>query len=56
LRIGSITVAGKAFTVTQQGSDVSTHSGGSDSGGDSSGGGGGDSGGSSGGDSGGDSG
>ena len=57
LRIGSITVAGKAFTVTQQGSDVSsTHNGGSDSGGDSSGGGGGDSGGSSGGDSGGDSG
>ncbi|MBK7469500.1 MAG: BACON domain-containing protein [Betaproteobacteria bacterium] len=56
MRIGNIAVGGKTFTVTQQGSDVSTHNGGSDSGGDSSGGGGGDSGGSSGGDSGGSSG
>ncbi|MEO8134513.1 MAG: BACON domain-containing carbohydrate-binding protein [Betaproteobacteria bacterium] len=52
-RIGTITAAGKAFTVTQQGSDVPTNNSGNDGGGDGSGGGsgssgGGDSGGSSG--------
>ena len=40
LRIGSINVAGKLFTVTQQGQDVATRNNGNDSGGDSSGGGG----------------
>ena len=41
LRIGTINTAGKTFTVTQQGSAISTRDTGSDSGGDSSGGGGG---------------
>jgi hypothetical protein len=54
LRIGTIETGGKTFTVTQQGSEITTRDTGSDSGGDSSGGGSGsgDSGGSSGGSSG----
>ena len=56
LRIGTINVSGKLFTVTQQGVDVATRDNGNDSGGDSSGGGGGGSGGDGGGSSGGSSG
>ena len=56
LRIGTINVAGKAFTVTQQGREITTRDTGSDSGGDSSGGGGGGGAGSGGGSSGGSSG
>ena len=48
LRIGSIKPGGKAFTVTQQGADVSVQHSGNDSGGDTSGGGGGGDGGGSG--------
>ena len=56
LRIGTINVSGKLFTVSQQGVDVATRDNGNDSGGDSSGGGGGGSGGDGGGSSGGSSG